>query len=165
MTDMFKCLAELDVGQQAAATSTASTMQEMLREVLAEAESYVVLKDEIVTDKGNSSGWKQVGIKQNLSHGELTELERRARKGYRLAVLLINAGKVLHALESRGYERCKQTSLGSISLVGGWTTWLNQHFPDVQGALVFGHDLDPIFVFENSKRKQRQSQCENDEPE
>lgn len=65
-----------------------------------------------------------------------------------MVVILPDTKAGLHFLESQGYEHCAISSLGSIALIHAWEMWLAQHFPDAHGALVFGHDYEPVFIFE-----------------
>lgn len=146
---MFKCIAELDLGPQAASSYTVDTMHTMLREVLAAGEFSVVLNKEIVAGNENLAVWERVDTKHNLRPSELMKLGRLAQKGNRLAVFLLDIGKMLLIIESSGYVRCAQTSLGAEAFVDGWAAFLDQHFPDVKGALVFGHDWEPLYIFEN----------------
>lgn len=153
MTMAFECIAELDLGPAASAVVTAEFYRELFNEAVAAGEFVVLLSDEIASDSKCPPMSKRVDFKRGISSDELAKLGKQAQSGYRMAVVLSNAERGLRVLESRGYERCTITSPGSAAAIRGWTAWMSQYVPEVQGALVFGHDYEPAFIFEKIEKK------------
>jgi hypothetical protein len=149
MTVTFRCAAELDLGQQASVEVTSEFYRELLNEVLEAGDSVVLLRGEITSDCASPPISDRINVKQGAFGNTLVKLGRRAQAGYRMAVILSNAGAGLRILESRGYERCAFSSPESLAVIQGWIAWLGRNIPEVQGALIFGHDYSPVFIFEN----------------
>lgn len=145
----FKCIAELDLGPEASASFTTDAMDEMVKEILNFGEFCVVLKNEMVIGDVNSMGWESVQTDQNLNPRELMRLQKLAQRGNRLAVALVDLEKVIFAIESSGYIRSGETALDIDPFLTAWGAWFEQHCPDIGGALVFGHDWEPIYIFKN----------------
>lgn len=152
MSVAFECIAELDLGQSASASITADAYREIFQETLTAADFVVFLESEITSNGACPLISQQIDVKQGVSSDELFSLAKQARSGYRMAVVLSSAERGLRLLESRGYERSEMTSTGSAAVIRGWTGWLDRHLPEEQAALVFGHDYEPVFIFDKIKR-------------
>lgn len=148
----FECIAELDLGQSASVSITADAYREIFKETLAAADFVVLLESEITSDLACPLVSQRIDLKQGVSNRELYSLAKQARTGYRMAFVVSSAESVLRLLESRGYERSETTTRGSAAVIHGWTGWLDRHVPGEQAALVFGHDYEPVFVFDRIKR-------------
>lgn len=145
---MFRAIAELDLGKKASASVTKDFYRELLSESLIMADFVVILTEEITSVHGSPRVSDRIDVRQGVPNDASAMLEKCARSGYRVALVLSDAGAALSFFESKGYERCVTTSPGSAGVIQGWETWLDGHMPDTHGALVFGHDFDPIFIFE-----------------
>lgn len=153
MTTAFMGIAELEIGKEVSATVTPEFYQGLLNEVLTMGDSLVILSEEIVSDGGNPPVAERIDLKHCIATDAMVKLGKQARSGYRMAVVLPSARDGIRLLESWGYERCATPSSGSAALMRGWEAWLAQHLPDAKGALVFGHDYEPAFVFERDETK------------
>lgn len=153
MVTAFKSTAELDLGKDVSATVTTEFYRELLNDVLAMGDSVMLLAGEITSYSENPPASERIHVRQDIPAGSLMKLEKHARAGYCMAVVLSNAEAGLRFLELRGYERCATTTLGSAATIKGWEAWLGRHLPDANGALVFGHDYEPVFIFERVETK------------
>jgi hypothetical protein len=151
MTTKFNGIAELDLGKEVSATVTPEFYQGLLSDVLTMGDSVVILREEVLSDSESPEVAERIELKHGITANEMVKLGKLAQAGYRMAFVLPNAKDGLRFLESRGYERCTTPSSGLAAFLRGWEMWLEQHLPDVNSVLVFGHDFEPAFVFERVK--------------
>ncbi|MGA0588387.1 hypothetical protein ACO2Q2_14860 [Dyella sp. KRB-257] len=126
--------------------------QALLNDALATGDSVVLLRGEVTSVDENPRVSERIDLKHGIATNAMVKFGKQAQAGYRMAVVLPDADAGLRFLESRGYERCATSSPGSAEVIRGWEAWLEQHLPDAKSALVFGHDYEPAFIFERSRR-------------
>lgn len=151
MKKTFQCITEFELGPEASALMTCERMEEMVREVVLAAACCALLEKEICPGRENSSAWESINLHASLPPASMKTIQRRAQKGDRMAVLVDDVENILRIVAVQGYLRCAEPSQGAADYTRSWSSWLGQHFPDMPGALVFGHDWNPIFIFTNGR--------------
>ena len=155
MPTSVELTAELDLGMEATNEVTSESYRKLIRDLLACGFRYALILAKDVTEPFAKEGVGRVTQNEGDNEGEdfLKQILKEAQRGFRLILVFDSPSDVLCMLESHGYAMCSESTAFSKTLIKNCKAVLAHHIPESSGALVFGHDYDPAFIFDISKER------------
>lgn len=138
---------EFELRPESAQNATEATFQDLLRGICRLGAVYVLVLDRPIPLRRPLNGLPAVSKVEQLGESGWAGLVSAVRRGFATAIVVEGQNPAL-LLEVSGYARARKRTAASEHVEQNWGTVLNDRLSERQRAVVFGHDWDPVFVFE-----------------